>query len=261
MKCTLHEYFTTNSEEAISSVETCCLLNKFIIVERRGKAMKKRCVAALALAAMLAVQPMTAFAAGSSSTNAGGTNAAGSTKNDTTVSVSSTGVKTTGATTSASSNGSTIGVAVDTVTTTGQPVTVNSKGEAVVGDVAVGFAKEGSATAGLPANVVSAIEGINSGKALNEVVQGVDVNGYNALTGTHAIVTKDAATGTVKDTQAEVSLYVPNLVDGLGNVQVLFYNNVTGQWILLPTLKVDPVSKTVAVNIPGSGTLSVVYRK
>lgn len=89
----------------------------------------------------------------------------------------------------------------------------------------------------------------------------MDVSGYNALTGTHAIVTKDAATGAVKDTAAEVSLYVPNLVEGLTNVEVLFYNNVTGQWTLLPALKVDPVTKTVAVNIPGSGTLSVVYKK
>lgn len=228
--------------------------------------MKKRCVAALALAAMLAVQPMTAFAAGSSSSSDGGSSSTtttntSSTKTDTTVTVSSTGVKTTGATTSASANGSTIGVAVDTVTTTGQKVTVNSKGEAVVGDVAIGFAKGGSATAGLPANAVAAIEGINSGKALSEVVQGVDVSGFNALTGTHAIVTKDAATGAIKDTQTEVSLYVPNLVDGLGNVEILFYNNATGQWVLLPSLKVDPVSKTVAVSIPGSGTLSVVYKK
>ena len=81
------------------------------------------------------------------------------------------------------------------------------------------------------------------------------------MTGTHAIITKDAATGTVKTGAVEVSLYVPNLVEGLTNVEVLFYNNVTGQWTLLPALKVDPVTKTVAVNIPGSGTLSVVYKK
>lgn len=227
--------------------------------------MKKKSAAVLALVAMLAVQPMTAFASGSSSSDDGGststTTTKDSSKNDTTVYVSPNGVKTTGATTSASPNGSTIGVAVDTVTSTGQPVTVNSKGEAVVGDVAVGFAKEGSATAGLPSNVVSAIEGINSGKPLNEVIQGVDVNGYNALTGTHAIVTKDAATGNVKDVRTEVSLYVPNLIEGLGNVQVLFYDNVAGQWILIPILREDLVSKTVTVNIPGSGTLSVVYKR
>ena len=222
--------------------------------------MKKKSVAALILAAALASQPMCVFASSSSSSDDGGSSATtttttSSTKSESTVTVSSTGVKTTGATTSAAPNGSTIGVA-------GVPVTVNSKGEAVVGDIAIGFAKDpGSATAGLPENVVAAINDINAGKALSEVIQGVDVSGYNALTGTHAIVTKDAATGAVKDTAAEVSLYVPNLVEGLTNVEVLFYNNVTGQWTLLPALKVDPVTKTVAVNIPGSGTLSVVYKK
>ena len=172
--------------------------------------MKKKCIAALVLAAALASQPAWAFAAGSASSS--GSDGSGSisssssssnkgttsSKSNTTVSVSSTGVKTTGATTSASPTGSTIGVAVDTVTTTGQQVTTNSKGEAVIGDTAVAFADSIAATTGLPSNVVSAINDINAGKPLNEAVQGVDLTGYNALTGTHAIITKDAATGAVK---------------------------------------------------------------
>lgn len=229
--------------------------------------MKKKCAAALVLAAALAVQPMWAFASSSSSSS--GSDGSGSitssttntSKNsNTTVTVSSTGVKTTGATTSASPTGSTIGVAVDTVTTTGQQVTTNSKGQAVIGDTAVGFAPSVAATAGLPENVVSAINEINAGKPLNEAVQNLDLAGYNALTGTHAIVTMDANTGAVKTGAVEVSLYVPNLVENLANVQVLFYDNATGQWELLPAVKVDPVTKTVAVNVPGSGTLSVVYK-
>ena len=228
--------------------------------------MKKKCVAALVLAAALAAQPVWAFASSSSSSdgssygsNTATTNTTNS-KSNTTVTVSSTGVKTTGATTSASPTGSTIGVAVDTVTTTGQQVTTNSKGQAVIGDTAVGFADSTSATAGLPGNVVSEINDINAGKPLNEVVKDVDLTGYNALTGTHAIITMDANTGTVKTGAVEVSLYVPNLVDNLANVQVLFYDNATGQWQLIPAVKVDPVTKTVAVNVPGSGTLSVVYK-
>lgn len=229
--------------------------------------MKKKCAAALVLAAALAVQPMWAFASSSSSSS--GSDGSGSitssttntSKNsNTTVTVSSTGVKTTGATTSASPTGSTIGVAVDTVTTTGQQVTTNSKGQAVIGDTAVGFAPSVAATAGLPENVVSAINEINAGKPLNEAVQNLDLTGYNALTGTHAIITMDANTGAVKTGAVEVSLYVPNLVENLANVQVLFYDNATGQWELLPAVKVDPVTKTVAVNVPGSGTLSVVYK-
>lgn len=108
--------------------------------------------------------------------------------------------------------------------------------------------------------MVSAINDINAGRPLNQVVQGVDLTGYNALTGTHAIITKDAATGAVKTGAVEVSLYVPNLVSNVNNVQVLFYDNATGQWQLIPAVKVDPVTKTVAVNVPGSGTLSVVYK-
>ena len=229
--------------------------------------MKKKCAAAIVLAAALAVQPMWAFASSSSSSS--GSDGSGSitssttntSKNsNTTVTVSSTGVKTTGATTSASPTGSTIGVAVDTVTTTGQQVTTNSKGQAVIGDTAVGFASSVAATAGLPENVVSAINEINAGKPLAEAVQTLDLTGYNALTGTHAIITMDANTGAVKTGAVEVSLYVPNLVENLANVQVLFYDNATGQWQLIPAVKVDPVTKTVAVNVPGSGTLSVVYK-
>ena len=206
--------------------------------------MKKKCAAALVLAAALAVQPMWAFASSSSSSS--GSDGSGSitsstttntsANSNTTVTVSSTGVKTTGATTSASPSGSTIGVAVDTVTTTGQQVTTNSKGQAVIGDTAVGFAPSVAATAGLPENVVSAINEINAGKPLTEAVQTLDLTGYNALTGTHAIITMDANTGAVKTGAVEVSLYVPNLVENLANVQVLFYDNATGQWQLIPAL-------------------------
>lgn len=235
--------------------------------------MKRKYAAVLVLAAALAVQPMTSAMAawstntslsdgssGSSSGSSSGNKTSSTNKSNTTVNVSPTGVKTTGATTSAGQNGSTIGVAVDTVTTTGQQVTTNSKGQAVIGDTAVGFAPSASATAGLPENVVSEINGINAGRPLNEVIPDVDLTGYNALTGTHAIVTMDANTGAVKTGNVEVSLYVPNLVENLSNVQVLFYDNAVGQWKLIPAVKVDPVTKTVAVNVPGSGTLSVVYK-
>ena len=216
--------------------------------------MKKKCAAALVLAAALAVQPMWAFASSSSSSS--GSDGSGSITSSTTTNTSANS----NTTTSASPSGSTIGVAVDTVTTTGQQVTTNSKGQAVIGDTAVGFAPSVAATAGLPENVVSAINEINAGKPLTEAVQTLDLTGYNALTGTHAIITMDANTGAVKTGAVEVSLYVPNLVENLANVQVLFYDNATGQWQLIPAVKVDPVTKTVAVNVPGSGTLSVVYK-
>ncbi len=226
--------------------------------------MKKKSLTALILVAALAATPATALAAGSAEYSDGGSGSSYSSGSSrdyaTTVTVSSTGVKTTGATTS-NNGGSSIGVAVDTVTSTGQKVTVNSKGEAVIGDTAVGFATGVAATAGLPNAVVSSINAINAGQDLAAVTTDVDLTGYSALTGTHAIITKDASTAAVKTGDVEVSLYVPNLLDSLQGVSVLFYDNATGRWVLLQPVTVDPVSKTVTVNISGSGTLSVVYKR
>ena len=83
----------------------------------------------------------------------------------------------------------------------------------------------------------------------------------SALTGTHAIITKDASTAAVKTGVVEVSLYVPNLLDSLEGVSVLFYDNATGRWVLLQPIRVDAAAKTVTVNVSGSGTLSVVYKR
>ena len=134
--------------------------------------------------------------------------------------------------------------------------------QAVIGDTALEFVQgANAAVAGLPEPVVNTINSINSGKPLSEAVPGLDLAGFNALVGTHAIMTKDAATNTEKTGQVEVPLYVPNLLDGLGDVEVLFYNNMTGTWQLIKPTRVDAGSKMLWFNAPGSGTLSVVYKK
>lgn len=225
--------------------------------------MKKKSLAIVMLASALAIQSFVAYGASSSSSddNEPSYDTVKEEKSETEVTVNKDGVKTTGVTTDTSANGTSVGVVVDATMPSGKTVTVNERGEAVVGDVAIAFAKGAGATAGLPANTVAAINDINSGKALSEVIKDVDLTGYNALTGTHAIVTKDAATGAIKDTPTEVALYVPNLVGDLGNVEILYYDNVSGKWTLLPAAKIDPVTKVVYVNVTGSGTLSVVYKK
>lgn len=243
--------------------------------------MKKKSLTALALAAALVAVPVTAWGAGSAEYSDGGSGSSYGSSQDyaTTVTVSTTGVKTTGATTS-NNLGSSIGVAVETTTSTGQQVTVNSKGEAVIGDTAVGFAMGTAATAGLPNEIVTEIGKINSGASLDEITptislvqynaqtgqtdvleQSVGLSSYSALTGTHAIITKDASTAAVKTGAVEVSLYVPNLLDSLEGVSVLFYDNATGRWVLLQPIRVDAAAKTVTVNVSGSGTLSVVYKR
>lgn len=204
--------------------------------------MKKKCVTALVLAAALACIPAAAFGASGSVTSSGGGGGGGSSHG------------------SSSSSGTTIvaGSGQKVTTTTNGPVSSGSS--TVVGDTAISYATGVAATAGLPETAVAAINGINAGATLSEVVKDVDVTGYKALTGTNAVVTKDVTTGTVKTGAVEVTLYVPNLVDGLQNVSILFYDNVTGKWTLLPVTKVDPATKTVVTTITGSGTYTVVYK-
>ena len=158
----------------------------------------------------------------------------------------------------------TVGTAqgVNTVQISKTGITTNSKGQVIVGDTALELiAGDERAVAGLPESTVTTINGINSGSPLNGVVPGTNLEGYSALISTHAIVTKDAATDTEKAGVVEVPLYVPNLVDGLGEVQVLFYNNLTGTWTVIQPNRVDAASKTIWFNIPNSGTLSVIYKR
>ncbi len=89
----------------------------------------------------------------------------------------------------------------------------------------------------------------------------MNLKAYNALTGTHAIMSREIGTDVEKLGSSQVPLYIPNLIDGLGTVQVLYFNNHTGRWELLNPTRIDMASKTLWVTIPGSGTLSVVYRR
>lgn len=138
----------------------------------------------------------------------------------------------------------------------------HSGGRAVVADTAIEFVQGSQdAVIGLPQNVVASINSINSGADLSQAGTGLDLNGYYALVGTTAVMTYDAVTNTEKTGSINVPLYVPNLIDGLGTVQVLYYNNMTGQWQLLTPYEINAADKMVCVTIPGSGTFSVVYKR
>ena len=211
--------------------------------------MKKRWIGILLAAALVAAQPASAFAAQSPNTNV---SISGSDSNGY-YDDSNSGSKTTGS--SAASN---------TGTTSANAVSVegaSASGTAVIGDTQVGFATGEAATAGLPAQTVAAINAINAGNTLADVVKDVDLNGYSALTSVQAIVAKDVNTNQPKTGEVAVSLYVPNLVQGLNNVQVLFYDNATGLWKLINPANVDVANKKITVNISGSGSFSVVYKK
>ena len=88
-----------------------------------------------------------------------------------------------------------------------------------------------------------------------------ELTGYYALSGTHALMTKTLDTNEEKTGAVEFPLYVPNLMEGLGTVQVLFYDNMLGQWRLITPNRIDAGAKTLWMTVTGSGTISVVYKK
>lgn len=163
------------------------------------------------------------------------------------------GFHTTTLATSTGVNGSIVSVVANAQTT------ITDKGEVVNNGLALSFANGAAATAGLPDHVVDSINKINAGQSLSATLNSPELAGYNALTGTHALIAKDPDSSEVKTGTAQVQLYVPNLVEGLNNVSVLFYDNVSGQWKVLPAT-VDPATKLVTVNVTGSGTLTVIYK-
>lgn len=145
-------------------------------------------------------------------------------------------------------------------TGTSGSVETNSRGQAVIGDTALEFVPgSGHAVIGLPDAVVASIHGINEGKALSQVVPGLELTGYYALSGTHALMTKTLDTNEEKTGAVEFPLYVPNLMEGLGTVQVLFYDNMLGQWRLITPDRIDAGAKILWMTVPGSGTLVIIY--
>ena len=74
-------------------------------------------------------------------------------------------------------------------------------------------------------------------------------------------MTYQAGTRVEKTGATNMPVYVPNLVEGLGIVQVLFYNNMTSKWELITPTSVDVANKMIHVTIPNSGTFSVIYKR
>lgn len=132
----------------------------------------------------------------------------------------------------------------------------------IIGDTRLSILKGFAATAGLPEATVNAINAINAAQTpLSEIIKDVDLNGYLALTAIDVLVVKDAANQAVKTGTVTVPLYVPNLVEGVGTIQVLFYNNATGRWEIITPKSIDYANKQIIVDINGSGSYSIIYKK
>lgn len=239
--------------------------------------MKKKTLAVLALAAVLAVVPTFSFAARSSSVSGGHSSSSGTTTQNTAVQpgagVSGTStasttkelhVSTDGTVVTATGNtidksGTNIGLVVDTTISTGVAVTSNNDGSISIGTVKIHFANGDAETAGLPADVVEKINQLNQGSAINDVVgtaAGVDLTGYTAVGNTRAVIATDSATG-LTNTATEVIFHVAS-VDA-SEMAAVYYDNNTGKWVVVPVI-VDPVTKTVKITVPGSCTVQLMKK-
>lgn len=146
-----------------------------------------------------------------------------------------------------------------TNTTDGKSLTSNGAGVATE-NVAAAFAVGAAETAGLPETVVASINGINTGTDLATAVGNPDLAGYAALTQTAAVVLQDTTTKTVANKETTVTLYIPNLIDGLQNVKILYYENATGLWKVVDPTAIDFSKKTVTFTMFGSGTVTVIHK-
>ncbi|MCC8060595.1 MAG: hypothetical protein LIO81_07155 [Clostridiales bacterium] len=258
--------------------------------------MKKTIFKAVVLAVVLAVTPICAFGAGSTSrdssdsdsgssssssssssgTTTGTTITVGTGQTATTVTTSGSGTGSaavventdgskpnithvTVVTTAGTSSPSVYGLFYDTTTSTGEAITRNDLGNAVTGDTAISIQQGEQATAGLPQNTVNTINAINNGNL--GAVPGANLSGYRTVGSTIPLFTWDATTLTEKTGNVEVTVYLSDLPQ-VGNVNmIMFYNNHTGQWNPIAPTRVDAAKGLVSFVIPGAGTAVALARE
>ena len=81
---------------------------------------------------------------------------------------------------------------------------------------------------------------VNEGLAsVQSLTSDADLAGYNPLVRIQNMETTVQTNGQ----PVEFSIYVPNLVENLNNVQVLILNSSTGKWELVTPTGIDPVTK------------------
>lgn len=254
--------------------------------------MKKKFLAAIAVAGMLAVVPVFAFAAPSatnSSSDSGGDSGyvpsgvtssgtvhqgSGTTTTSSVVTPGTTvtqgaqqpaavivdayGTQTTNASTVVTSYG-TISVKTNGTTTQGHSISYNQEnGHAVYGPTEVALRGNGSAVAGLSDNVRNTNNSIDAAGTMAGVVAGAE-GSRNICTGLN-LNTLDPATGLAKDEETEIDLKVDYLDEGMQNLIIGGYSNAGNHYVLGQVVKVDYTRKIVTVRVPGSGTYWLASR-
>ena len=190
--------------------------------------MKKRSVGLL-LAAVLLVQPMTAFAAGSISSrpSSGGS----------------------------SSNSRTQSMVTGKLEQSQAPAPAAGVGGTSANGGSVAFSTDRSTyeNAGLAWDVIEKIETINAGvEPLYRTIGTTDMVGYVPLAPVQAAIVSGETT---------VTMYVPNLIEGLNDIQILIYNQNTHSWEKVAPAAINYATKEISVNLSGTTPFTIVYKK
>ena len=185
--------------------------------------MKKRYVGLLIAAALMA-QPLTAYAAGSVSSRPSHDNS----------SSPSESLKT------------------GKLEQSAAPV-VNNGGAAASGSVSFATDNNALREAGLSWDLIDKINTINAGtEALYRTIGTNNMVGYVPLAPVQTALAGDGVS---------LNLYVPNLVEGLNDVQILYYNQTTKAWELMAPSSINYATKEISVNLSGTTPFTIVYKK
>lgn len=130
-----------------------------------------------------------------------------------------------------------------------------------VGNMEIRLASNDEVKESFSQDVVETINTINSGTTpLYRAIGTPETVGYNPLIPVQTLVVTDAATQTKVDEKVTVSLYVPNLVEGLNNIQLLYYNAETKTWEFMAPAAIDYATKQVTVTLGSDTAFTVVYK-
>lgn len=113
---------------------------------------------------------------------------------------------------------------------------------------------------GMPQEAIDQLGALNRGEPPREALGMASLEGYYALVGTTTVIGREKESGTEMPGRGRLTIYVPNLLSGLEDVSVLFYDNGAGRWRILAAEKADAETKKLSVILPGSGTLTVIHR-
>ena len=153
-----------------------------------------------------------------------------------------------------------VGITISNGTATGS-VPGNSGAAISLGDITVRFATNEENKESFPWNVVETINTINAGTTpLYRAIGTPDTVGYNPLIPVQTLIAEDAATQAKRTDSVTVTLYVPNLMENLNNVQILYYNEETKMWEFVAPSAVDFATKQISMTLKGNTPFTVVYK-